>query len=118
MALVIAPQALLVAGCSEDFTDEVHRSLYPAGPDRGLTREAVAAPRLSGAVGADRVLELYSLAGRNRVLGLDPLLGGSRDDGLVPGGGRELGPSTWPRALVAFHHQHHAYNLRGGRYVE
>ena len=80
--------------------------MYPAGPDRGLTRGVVVAPRLGGAVGADRLLGLYSLAGRSRVLeldrllggsqvlGLDPLLGGSREEGGVPRGGRELGPST------------------------
>ena len=81
-------------------------------------------------VGADRVLGLDSLVESSQVLGLDPLLGGSqvlgldpllrgsREDWGVPGGGRELGPSTWPRALVALHHQHHTYDLRSGRYVE
>ena len=69
-------------------------------------------------VGADRVLGLDSLVGRSQVLGLDPLLGGSQEDRGVLRGGRELGPSTQPCALIALHHQYHAHDLRSGRDLE
>ena len=39
-------------GISEDFTDEVHRSLYLVGPDYSLARGFVTAPKLNAMVGA------------------------------------------------------------------
>ena len=106
--------------------NEVHLLLYTSGLDCGFTRGLVTAPELSGVVGADRVLKLDSLVGRSRVLRLDPLVGRSRVLGLdsllgrsrekwrLPGGDRELGPSSFPRALITLHHQYHAHDLRSG----
>ena len=74
--------------------------------------------RLDPLLKGSQVLGLDPLLGGSQVLGLDPLLGGSHEDGGVLRGGRELGPSILPRALIALHHQYHAHNLRSGRDVE